>query len=208
MPSKFHQLLKEFIWPRYREEGPPKYIDIVLFGKDFIDSEGKINEPAKSILDLIVLGYRPVTSLSILETLVKNQNKPMYGSQLGAELEKRFQLPKGWFTKTRYYDTRIGKLLKLFCRLNILEETEIKHMLQGETGWSVPWAMYSDKSRQLWLNGNYAIKENPRGTLSLKIKRTKDGYEVDVSECENYRWSCHESCYVGEFEPIRVAKII
>lgn len=126
MSSSFYRLLKEFIWPRYREEGPPKYIDIVLFSKNLIDSEGKIKEPAKSVLDSIVLGYRPVTSLSILATLVENQNKPMYGSQIGAELEKRFQLPKGWFTKTRYYDTRIGKLLKIFCRLNILEETEVK----------------------------------------------------------------------------------
>jgi len=126
MPSPFYQLLKEFIWPRYREEGPPKYIDLVLFSKDFIDSEGKIKEPAKSVLDLIVLGYRPVTSLSILVTLVENHNKPMYGSQLGAELERKFQLPKGWFTRARYYDTRIGKLLKIFCRLDILEETEVK----------------------------------------------------------------------------------
>ena len=126
MSSSFYQLLKQFIWPRYREEGPPKYIDSVFFSKNFIDSEGKIKEPAKSILDLIVLGYRPVTSLSILVTLVENQNKPMYGSQLGAELEKKFQLPKGWFTKTRYYDTRIGKLLKIFCRLEILEEKEVK----------------------------------------------------------------------------------
>jgi len=126
MSSSFHELLKPFIWPRYCEEGPPKYIDTAFFNKDFIDKDGKIREPIKSVIELVVFGYRPITSLSILAALTENQNRPMYGSQIGAYLEKKFQLPKGWFTKTRYYDTRIGKLLKIFTRLNILEETMVK----------------------------------------------------------------------------------
>jgi len=125
MSSRFYSLLKKFIWPRYREEGPPSYVDSVFFDKECVNSEGQIKEPAKSVLDLIVLGYHPVTTLAILDVLVENQNKPMYGAQLGKEMEKRFQLPKGWFTKTRYYDNRVGKLLKILCRLNSLEETEI-----------------------------------------------------------------------------------
>jgi hypothetical protein len=126
MSERFYQLLRPFIWPRYYEEGPPRYIDIAFLSKDFTDADGKIKEPLKSILDLIVVGYRPVTSLSIFSILVENENKPMYGSQIGAELEKKFQLPKGWFTKTRYYDTRIGKLLKILLRQNILEEMKVK----------------------------------------------------------------------------------
>jgi len=126
MSDPFYQFLKPFIWPRYYEEGPPRYIDIAFLSRDFIDADGKIKEPVKSILDLVVLGYRPVTSLSILMTIVENQNRPMYGSQIGTQLETKFQLPKGWFTKTRYYDTRIGKLLKMLHRQNILEETKVK----------------------------------------------------------------------------------
>ena len=126
MSEPFYQLLKPFIWPRYYEEGPPRYIDIAFLSKNFIDADGKIKEPLKSILDLIVIGYRPVTSLSIFSVLVENQNRPMYGSQIGAQLEKKFQLPKGWFTKTRYYDTRIGKLLKILLRQNILEEMKVR----------------------------------------------------------------------------------
>ena len=126
MSDSVYQLLRPFIYPRYYEEGPPRYIDMAFLSKDFTDSEGKIKEPVKSILDLIVIGYRPVTSLSILSVLVENQNRPMWGSQIGAQLEKKFQLPRGWFTKTRYYDTRIGKLLKVFLRQNILEETKVK----------------------------------------------------------------------------------
>jgi len=123
--NSLYQLLKPFIWPRYYEEGPPKYIESAFFNRDFFDDR-KLREPIKSLIELVILGYRPVTSLSILLELTENQNRPMYGSQLGAQLERKFQLPKGWFTKTRYYDTRIGKILKLLVRLNILEETRIK----------------------------------------------------------------------------------
>jgi len=126
MSDQFYQLLKPFIWPRYYEEGPPRYIDMAFLSKNFIDVDGKIKEPVKSILDLIVIGYRPITSLSILAVLVENQNKPMWGSQIGAQIEKRFELPKGWFTKTRYYDTRIGKLLKILQRQSVLEEVKVK----------------------------------------------------------------------------------
>jgi hypothetical protein len=97
----------------------------MFFDNECIDSNGRIKKPVKSILDIIVLGYRPVTTLSIFELVVENKNKPMYGAQIGRELEEKFQLPKGWFTKTRYYDTRIGKLLKILCRLDILRESEI-----------------------------------------------------------------------------------
>lgn len=124
MPRPFYELLKKFLWPRYREENPPSYINSFLFEKDFIDSEGQIREPVKSILNLITLGHRPVTTLALLDLLVENRNKPMYGTQLGKEMEKRFQLPEGWFSKTRYYDNRVGKLLKMLVRLDILEEVD------------------------------------------------------------------------------------
>lgn len=126
MSERFYQLLRPFIYPRYYEEGPPRYIDIAFLSKDFVDVNGRIKEPLKSVLDLIVIGYRPVTSLSVFSVLVENDNRPMYGSQIGAQLEKKFQLPKGWFTRTRYYDTRIGKLLKTLLRQNILEEMKVK----------------------------------------------------------------------------------
>ena len=126
MTDPFYQSLKPFVWPRYYEEGPPRYVDTAFMTKDSLDVEGKIKEPLKSILDLVIIGYRPVTSLSIFSALVENENKPMYGAQIGAQLEKNFQLPKGWFTKTRYYDTRIGKLLKILLRQSILEEMKVK----------------------------------------------------------------------------------
>ena len=152
MSESFYRLLKPFIWPRYYEEGPPRYIDMAFLSKDFLDSEGRVREPVKSILDLVIIGYRPITSLSILAVLVENQNKPMYGTQVGALLEKRFDLPKGWFTKTRYYDTRIGKLLKILQRQSILEEARIKDIRTNKeyVGYRIPENIYpSVKERML-----------------------------------------------------------
>jgi len=144
MLSPFYQQLKAFIWPRYFEKGPPSYIDSVFFDKECLDSEGRIKDPVKSVLDFMVLGYRPVTTLSILGVLVRNQNRPMYGAQLGREIEESFQLPKGWFTKTRYYDTRVGKLLKILCRLEILEEMEFIDALtkRRHVGYQIAESLY------------------------------------------------------------------
>jgi hypothetical protein len=128
MSESFYKLLKPFIWPRYYEEGPPGYIDVAFLSRDILDNNDRIREPVKSILDLVIFGYRPITGMSILLALVENGNKPMYGSQIGAQLEKRFELPKGWFTRTRYYDTRIAKLLKILHRQNILDEVKVKDL--------------------------------------------------------------------------------
>jgi hypothetical protein len=154
MSELFYKLLKPLIWPRYYEEGPPSYVDMVFLSKD-ASADGKIKEPLKSILDLIIIGYRPVTSLSIFSVLVDNENKPMYGSQIGAALESKFQLPKGWFTKTRYYDTRIGRLLKILLRQGIFEEMRVKDWKAKKeyVGYRISEQIYSTvKERMLSLH--------------------------------------------------------
>jgi hypothetical protein len=120
MPEDPFSTLRNILSPRYREEGPPAYIER-FFGQGFFDEEGKAWEPMKTVLDLVVLGYRPVTTLCILTTLVENRNKPYTGRQLGVQLEKRLGLEEGRLTTGRYYDDRIGRLLKILCQLNILE---------------------------------------------------------------------------------------
>ena len=185
MSESFYKFLKPFIWPRYYEEGPPRYIDMAFLSKDFLDSDGKIREPVRSILDLIVIGYRPVTSLSVLAVLVENGNKPMYGSQIGAVLEKRFQLPKGWFTRTRYYDTRIGKLLKILQRQSILEEQRIKDPRANKeyVGYRITENLYPTvRDRMLaFLNGE---------SLSIFVPAKRDSYPKDASHAKRVCAKC------------------
>jgi hypothetical protein len=124
-----YSALKDFIWPNYLETKAPKQVDFMLLRGDLLDDEGELKEPFRSVIHLTVLGHQPVTILSILAAFVGGRNAPLHGAQIGRELEERFQVPKGWFTESRYYDTRIGKILKMLCRLRILERLEVRDTL-------------------------------------------------------------------------------
>ncbi len=191
MSDQFYQLLKPFIWPRYYEEGPPRYIDFSYLGKEFVDTDGRLKEPLKSVIDLIIMGYRPVTSLSIFSILVEKENKPMYGSQIGAELENKFQLPKGWFTKTRYYDTRIGKLLKTLQRQNILEEMKVKNgrMNKEYNGYRITEKIYPAlKDRILSLHrGERLLFLTP--IVPSDVISEKSGVKKYCSKCDSLTYS-------------------
>lgn len=179
MPESFYKLLKPFIWPRYREEGPPQYVDLAFLNKEVLDREGKIKEPVKSILDLIVIGYRPITSLSILSLLVENQNRPMYGAQIGLQLEKKFELDKeeggtGWFTKMRYYDTRIAKLLKMLVRQGLLEERNVKNYKTNKihVGYRITENLFPAVKQRIefFLNGESLSIFSPITTITASSK--------------------------------------
>ncbi len=57
----------------------------------------------------------------------------MHGMQIGRELEKRFAVQEGWFTKTRYYTDRVGKLLTLLNRLEMIREVVRKDLRGGRS---------------------------------------------------------------------------
>ena len=85
------------------------------------------------------------------------------------------------------------------------EDVSIAVMGVGHTGWTVPWAMYADANRGLWLNGNYTIHKGPMGTVSMRVWRDEEGWHVDASRCGHDRhWSTNPA-YVGGSLPIRVA---
>lgn len=84
----------------------------------------------------------------------------------------------------------------------------IEAMDYGESGWTVPWAMYADKNRRLWLNGSYTLNSTPGGTVQLMIVRDTDGrWLVDASRCKNETWKPGTPCYMGEYAPIAVATV-
>jgi len=85
-----------------------------------------------------------------------------------------------------------------------LKETSIKDMRYGETGWTVPWAMYEIHG-QAYINGNYTAHKKQGGTVSMLVTRIEAGAIVDVSECLDYRWGEGEgfhdcSCPLPVFE--------
>ena len=73
-----------------------------------------------------------------------------------------------------------------FLPSRLLERT-IADLEIGEEGWTVPWAMFVDEDRRCYLNGNYPIVAEMRGTAQMLIQDTKDGYIVDISQCSQ-KW--------------------
>ena len=59
-----------------------------------------------------------------------------------------------------------------------MEQETISGMPVGESGYTVPWAMWADLNRVLWINGNYSIHKKPHGTVCMFVERTKEGVVV------------------------------
>ncbi len=127
------QVLRPFIWPKYREEGPPEFVQGVLLGREFLGDQSDLNVPAKSVLELMTVGYRPVSTLAILRVLNDSPGVALHGMQIARELERRFKVQEGWFTRTRYYTDRVGRLLTLLTRLDIIEEVVRKDARGGRS---------------------------------------------------------------------------
>lgn len=75
----------------------------------------------------------------------------------------------------------------------------------GDIGWTVPWAMFADDERRLWLNGRYALHAQPGGTAVMAVWRGEDGWHVDASRCDpDQRWGTGNH-FVGGANGVAVA---
>ncbi|MEI8355177.1 MAG: hypothetical protein WCG31_03630 [Deltaproteobacteria bacterium] len=89
-----------------------------------------------------------------------------------------------------------------------LEEVGLKDIVDGESVYTVPWAMYADDKGLMWLNGNYTFENHSMGTLKMKVSKKSGGYICDVSMCKDQRWSRGGGQFVGDFKPLPVAKLV
>jgi len=76
-------------------------------------------------------------------------------------------------------------------------DISIASMDEGQSGWTVPWAMFHDSQRKFWLNGAYTLNDSPGGTVQMHVRRDPDGWHVDCTSCRNHRWG--ESGYIDSF---------
>lgn len=77
-------------------------------------------------------------------------------------------------------------------------------MDEGDSGWTVAWAMFHDNERRLWLNGNYTVHSLSRGTADMRVWRDERGWHVDASRCR-HTWS--GGAYTGTFAFIAVTTV-
>lgn len=77
-----------------------------------------------------------------------------------------------------------------------MEEASIDCMMTGEHGFTVPWAMWVDASRECWLHPKYTIDLTPFGTAVMRVELRIDGYHIWRVEGHRYQPSDHPG-YVG-----------
>lgn len=59
-----------------------------------------------------------------------------------------------------------------------LEGPTIATMEFGRAYYTVPWAMWADADRLLWLHPDYPAESSPGGTVQMRIELRDDGYHV------------------------------
>ena len=65
-------------------------------------------------------------------------------------------------------------------------QVTIKDMIVGEEAFAVSWAMQVDQDGQCWIRGDYDFTSQPFGTSEMRIKKTRDGFEVTVPHDKHY----------------------
>ena len=83
----------------------------------------------------------------------------------------------------------------------------IADMLVGESGWTVPWAMYADYDGELYINGKYPFEMNKHGTVAMLIRRSDKGFVVDTAECGEHKWSLTGDIFVGGADALPVVEV-
>ena len=87
------------------------------------------------------------------------------------------------------------------------EEDTIANMLPGEKGYTVPWAMWADDSRVLWIHGGYSVVKKPHGTAHMKIQRTELGVIVFQATIGDHRYQPGGSSFVGSVMALPVEEL-
>jgi KaiC/GvpD/RAD55 family RecA-like ATPase len=117
-------LLKEGKHARFRNERKRfhEFVDIVAARfPNALSEDRTLEEPFKSLTFLVVVGQRPITSLMILEILLKAGNKPLNGKEIGEKLAEMLAISPTLTTKGGNYKDRIGDLISALVKIGVLE---------------------------------------------------------------------------------------
>ena len=67
-----------------------------------------------------------------------------------------------------------------------LARVTIKDLIVGEEAYTVPWSIQVDETGRCWIRGDYAFTHRQFGTSKTLIKRTFEGFEVEVVRGTQY----------------------
>lgn len=62
---------------------------------------------------------------------------------------------------------------------NALEDREkLKFMKYGEETYTVPWAVYVDDDRRMYIDQSFSKHHTTGGTVQMKVRRAANGFEI------------------------------
>ena len=79
-----------------------------------VSKEQTLKEPYKSLAFIVTVGQRPLTSLLILEILLRRGEKPLNGKEIGEMLARELKISPTLTTKGGNFKDRVGDLILAF----------------------------------------------------------------------------------------------
>lgn len=68
------------------------------------------------------------------------------------------------------------------------ETMTIGKMVSGDIGFTLPWGMFVDANRDLWMHPEYPFFTHPEKEARLRIMRVGDSIKVDIASCGCHTW--------------------
>jgi len=92
-----------------------------------------------------------------------------------------------WFQDENHKTSLTSKKRGTLIPEELIETDTLAQLKIGETAYTVPWAMAVTELGECYLNGDYTFHQEPGGTIQMLIRKTKDGYEVEVPQGYKYQ---------------------
>jgi len=80
-----------------------------------------------------------------------------------------------------------------------LEELTVDLLIDGQDGYVVPWAMWVDLDRRMWIHPKYGVDKEPGGTCHMRIQREGDVIVVFQKTIGDHRYT--PSAFPGFVSP-------
>jgi hypothetical protein len=69
-----------------------------------------------------------------------------------------------------------------------IEKLLIGDMVDGDVGYTTPWAMQKSPKGKLFLHRRYPVQATSDGASTLWVKKDRKGWHVDSSRCHGHNW--------------------
>ena len=80
------------------------------------------------------------------------------------------------------------------------EQATIAGIEENKVYYTLPWAMFADSRRRLFIFGNYPVSDHEHGTSHLRIKKVNGVIHVDKASIKDHKYNPGPVSYIGASE--------